>query len=218
MTTVPRRNNKRKSIKLTAEESSEPNKKPTQPSPYRCGWVGSDPLMIKYHDEEWGVPSYDDRYLFEMLILEGAQAGLSWKTILNKRENYREAFDNFDIDVIAHYDAKKVEELLSNPGIVRNKLKVNATIKNAQAAQEIIKEFGSLSNYFWGFVNNTPIDNNGITHHSQIPITTPVSDTLSKDLKKRGFKFTGSTIIYAFMQAVGMTNDHEVECIQRSAK
>ena len=177
----------------------------------RCEWHGSDPLYVKYHDKEWGVPVHNDRLLFEFLILEGAQAGLSWSTILKKRENYRKAFDKFDYKKIAKYSSKKVKELLNNEGIVRNKLKINATILNAQKFIEIQKEFGSFDKYLWSFVNHKPIKNKFKTL-KEIPASTEISDKLSKDLKDRGFKFVGTTIIYAFMQAVGMVNDHIVSC------
>ncbi len=179
----------------------------------RCSWANHDQLNIDYHDKEWGVPVHDDRLLFEMLILEGAQAGLSWTTILKKRESYRSAFDNFDATKIAQYDQKKIDELLQNPGIVRNKLKVNAAIVNAKAFLEIQKEFGSFDAYIWSFVNGKPI-NNAWDSLSQIPASTTESDAMSKALKKRGFKFVGSTICYAFMQAVGMVNDHVVTCFR----
>jgi DNA-3-methyladenine glycosylase I len=177
----------------------------------RCGWVNQDPLYIDYHDHEWGVPVYDDRLLFEYLNLEGAQAGLSWYTILKKRENYRIAFDHFNAEKIIQYDEKKIEELLQNEGIVRNKLKVNAVKTNAKAYLEVIKEFGSFSHYIWSFVDGMPIQNH-FKDLSEVPATTEISDKLSKDLKKRGFKFVGSTICYAFMQAVGMVNDHIETC------
>ncbi len=177
----------------------------------RCGWSTNDPLYIKYHDEEWGVPVHDDRKLFEMLILEGAQAGLSWITILRKRENYRKAFNNFDARKIAKYDSKKVKQLLQNEGIVRNRLKIAAAIRNAKCFLEIQKEFGSFDRYIWQFVNGKPIINNRKSL-KDIPPMTKESDAMSKDLKKRGFKFVGSTICYAFMQAVGMVNDHVENC------
>lgn len=166
---------------------------------------------MEYHDHEWGVPVYDDRLLFEYLNLEGAQAGLSWYTILKKRENYRRAFDNFDAQIIIAYDDKKIEELLQNEGIVRNRLKVNAVIANAHAYLRVREEFGSFSSYLWSFVGGSPIINH---FHSmgEVPASTPISDKMSKDLKKRGFKFIGSTICYAFMQAVGMVNDHIETC------
>lgn len=180
----------------------------------RCGWVNQDPLYIEYHDKEWGVPVYDDRLLFEYLNLEGAQAGLSWYTILKKRENYREAFDQFDPDKIVEYDAQKIEELLNNPGIVRNRLKIQAVIANAKAFKRIVEEFGSFQTYIWSFVDGEPIVNH-FQEMKEVPASTERSDRLSKDLKKRGFKFVGSTICYAFMQAVGMVNDHIVTCCCR---
>jgi DNA-3-methyladenine glycosylase I len=181
----------------------------------RCGWSISDPLYIKYHDEEWGVPVHDDRKLFEMLILEGAQAGLSWITILKKRENYRKAFDRFSASKIAGYDARKKRELLSDAGIVRNRLKIEATISNAKAFLEIQKEFGSFDSYIWQFVGGKPRTNRRASL-KDIPPKTPESDAMSKDLKLRGFRFVGSTICYAFMQAVGMVNDHITPCFRRT--
>nr|WP_309099041.1 DNA-3-methyladenine glycosylase I [Fredinandcohnia onubensis] len=177
----------------------------------RCGWVNEDPLYINYHDHEWGVPVYDDRLLFEYLNLEGAQAGLSWYTILKKRENYRKAFDDFDPEKIVAYDEEKIEELLSNEGIVRNRLKVNAVVTNAKAFRKVVEEFGSFHTYIWSFVGGKPIKNHFKTL-SEVPTTTEISDKLSKDLKKRGFKFIGSTICYAFMQATGLVNDHIISC------
>ena len=177
----------------------------------RCGWVNQDPLYIDYHDHEWGVPVYDDRQLFEYLNLEGAQAGLSWYTILKKRANYREAFDNFEAEKIVHYNDRKIEELLNNKGIVRNKLKIHAVITNAKAFLKVVEEFGSFSTYIWSFVDGKPIQNH-FEDLSKVPATTCISDRLSKDLKKRGFKFVGTTICYAFMQAVGMVNDHVMTC------
>ncbi|MEH7222760.1 DNA-3-methyladenine glycosylase I [Bacillus sp. JJ1566] len=177
----------------------------------RCGWVNEDPLYMDYHDHEWGVPVHDDRLLFEYLNLEGAQAGLSWYTILKKRENYRKAFDNFDPEKIILYDEKKIEELLSNEGIVRNRLKVNAVVTNAIAFFRVVEEYGSFHTYIWSFVEGKPIKNHFKTLDA-VPATTEISDRLSKDLKKRGFKFVGSTICYAFMQATGMVNDHVVSC------
>ncbi|REE27769.1 DNA-3-methyladenine glycosylase I [Winogradskyella pacifica] len=179
----------------------------------RCGWCVGDPLYEAYHDEEWGVPVYDDARLFEFLILETFQAGLSWITVLKKRENFRKAFDNFDYKKIVNYDASKVEDLLQDAGIIRNKLKVNATISNAQAFMKIQEEFGSFSKYIWNFVDGTPIKNK-VKIYKEAPANTPLSDTISKDLKKRGFKFVGSTVIYAQMQATGMVNDHEVSCFR----
>jgi DNA-3-methyladenine glycosylase I len=179
----------------------------------RCQWAGNDPLYQKYHDEEWGLPVHDDRKLFEMLILEGAQAGLSWITILRKRENYRKAFSNFEAKKIAKYDSEKVEKLLLNDGIIRNKLKIASTIQNAKLFLEMQNEFGSFDKYIWQFVNGKPIKNNWKSL-KEIPSKTNESDAMSKDLKKRGFKFVGSTICYAFMQAVGMVNDHTVDCFR----
>lgn len=179
----------------------------------RCKWCLGADIYKKYHDEEWGVPVKDDDTLFEFLILEGAQAGLSWITILNKREGYKAAFDNFDYKKIAQYPEEKVEELMQNPDIVRNRLKIKSTITNAQKFMEVQKEFGSFSNYLWSFVHHQPIQNN-IKKLSDIPAKTELSDTISKDLLKRGFKFVGSTIIYAFLQAVGVVNDHVEDCFR----
>lgn len=182
------------------------------PDNCRCAWA-TDPLFHEYHDLEWGVPSHDDRHLFEMLILEGAQAGLSWSTILKKREGYRKAFENFDPAVVAEYDDAKAAELLADPGIVRNRLKVRATILNAQAFLRVQKEFGSFDEYLWRFVGGSPIQN-GWTALSQLPARTAESDAMSKDLLQRGFKFVGSTICYAYMQACGLVNDHTVDCFR----
>lgn len=179
-------------------------------TPARCPWPKTE-NDIAYHDNEWGVPLHDDRALFELLILEGAQAGLSWSTILNKRENYRRLFDRFDAKKIARYDDKKVASLLADPGIVRNRLKVAAAITNARAFLAVQKEFGSFDRYLWSFVGGNPIVNHWRSL-KEVPVRTPVSDALSKDLLKRGFKFVGTTIIYAFMQAAGMVNDHMVTC------
>lgn len=179
----------------------------------RCPWCGSDPLYVKYHDTEWGVPVYDDKILFEFLILESFQAGLSWITILRKRENFRKAFDDFDYKKIAKYPESKIQELLQNEGIIRNKLKVRAAVTNAQAFIEVQKQFGSFSNYIWGFVGGKPIKNT-LKSMSDAPATTALSNQLSKDLKKRGFKFMGSTVVYAHMQATGMVNDHLVDCFR----
>lgn len=179
----------------------------------RCAWVNDDPIYIDYHDKEWGVPIYDDRLLFEFLILEGMQAGLSWITILKKRENYRIAFDNFDAKKIVTYSQKKQDTLLLNPGIIRNKLKIQSIITNAKAFLALQQSHGSLKNYLWDFVDGKPIQNVWQTHQ-QIPAATPLSDKMSKDLKKQGFKFVGSTICYAFLQAVGMVNDHLVDCFR----
>ena len=178
----------------------------------RCEWVsGGNALYYDYHDKEWGVPVHDDQLLFEFLTLEGAQAGLSWATVLNKREGYRELFDNFDIEKVAQYDQNKIEALLQNPAIIRNKLKVNSTINNARLILEVQKEFGSFDAYIWQFVGEVTIQNKW-KDMSEVPASTAVSDTMSKDLKKRGFKFIGTTICYAFMQATGMVNDHSTDC------
>ena len=177
----------------------------------RCRWPGNDELMIAYHDEEWGVPVHDDRKLFEFLVLDAFQAGLSWSTILNKRENFRQAFDNFDATRIAGYKKRKIAQLLADAGIVRNRLKVHATISNAAAFLQVQKEFGAFDAYVWGLVGGEPRQNSWNTL-KQIPANTPDSDRMSQDLKDRGFKFVGSTICYAFMQAAGMVNDHEVGC------
>lgn len=178
----------------------------------RCGWAKNE-LAIKYHDEEWGVPQHDDRILFEFLILEGAQAGLSWDTVLKKRESYRAAFDNFDAAKIAAYDERKRTELLANEGIIRNRLKINSAVRNAKAFLEIQKEFGSFDKYIWNFVDGKPVVNSW-KDLSEVPAKTEISDAMSKDLKKRGFNFVGSTIMYAFMQATGMVNDHVVSCFR----
>ena len=177
----------------------------------RCGWAGNDPLYQKYHDTEWGVPFHDDRKLFEMLILEGAQAGLSWIIVLRKRENYRKAFDNFDAKKIAKYDEQKIKKLLANEGIIRNRLKIEAAIQNAKAFLVVQKEFGSFDKYIWQFVGGKSIVNRRKSL-KDIPPTTKESDAISKDLKQRGFKFVGSTICYAFMQACGLVNDHIASC------
>ncbi|MDT0553522.1 DNA-3-methyladenine glycosylase I [Urechidicola vernalis] len=179
----------------------------------RCKWAGTDPLYVAYHDTEWGVPIYDDASLFEFLILETMQAGLSWITVLKKRENFRKAFDNFDYRKIAKYDNKKYESLLLDAGIIRNKLKLKATISNAIAFMNVQKEFGSFSTYIWGFVDGKPIKNKWDSNN-QVPANTELSDKISKDLKKRGFKFVGTTVIYAHMQATGMVNDHTTECFR----
>jgi len=179
----------------------------------RCEWVGEDPLSLSYHDKEWGVPEHDDLKLFEFLILEGAQAGLSWITVLRKRENYRKAFDNFNPGKVSEYDEKKLRELLSNEGIIRNRLKIEAAIQNAQAFLAVQEEFGSFDAYSWQFVDGKP-KINAWKKMEEIPSKTPESDAMSKDLKKRGFKFVGPTICYAHMQAVGMVNDHTVDCFR----
>ncbi len=182
----------------------------------RCAWSGTDPLYVKYHDEEWGVPlKGDDNALFERICLEGAQAGLSWITILRKRENYRAAFDGFDPAVVARYDEAKVAELLANPGIVRNRLKISSTINNAQKFLDVQREFGSFSDYLWGYVDGQPIHNHWQSL-SEIPAETELSKRISKDLLKRGFKFVGSTICYAMLQATGLVNDHTVDCFRHA--
>ncbi|WP_212002781.1 DNA-3-methyladenine glycosylase I [Chitinophaga sp. HK235] len=180
----------------------------------RCGWSLKDQLYKDYHDNEWGKPSHDDRHLFELLCLEGAQAGLSWHTVLVKRENYRKAFDNWDAKKVARYDEKKVAKLLENEGIIRNKLKINSVISNAKAFLAVQQEFGSFDHYIWSFVKHQPIVNNFKTMQ-EVPAKTAISDAMSKDLLKRGFKFVGSTICYAYMQATGMVNDHVTTCWTR---
>ena len=180
---------------------------------HSCAWAGDDPLMRRYHDEEWGVPVHDDQRLFEFLTLEGAQAGLSWSTILKKRENYREVFAGFDPAPVARFDARRRAVLMKNPGIVRNRLKIESTVTNAKALLTVREEFGSFDRYVWGFVDGKPIQNRR-TKLRDLPAFTRESDALSKDLRKRGFRFVGSTIMYAFMQAVGMVNDHEVSCFR----
>jgi len=179
----------------------------------RCDWATGDTLYIDYHDKEWGVPVHDDRRLFEFLILEGAQAGLSWLTILKKREHYRRALDGFDAERIAQYDADKIQELIKDPGIVRNRLKLEATVTNAKAFLHVQREFGSFDRYIWQFVDGEPIKNQWKSVH-EIPARSDISDRMSRDLKARGFKFAGTTICYAFMQAVGMVNDHIANCFR----
>ena len=181
--------------------------------PIRCKWAGIAPLYVRYHDTEWGVPLHDDKKLFEFLVLEGAQAGLSWLTILKKRENYRNAFDNFDIAEISAYGSARVAALLCDPGIVRNRLKIEATVQNARAFQKVQTEFGRFDNYIWRFVEGRPVRNRWKTE-ARVPAQTPESIAMSKDLKRRGFRFVGPTICYAFMQAVGMVNDHVVNCFR----
>jgi DNA-3-methyladenine glycosylase I len=196
-----------------------PSRRPARPDrgeqPVRCPWAEAE-LQHEYHDTEWGVPSHDDRHLFEMIILEGAQAGLSWATILNRRETYREAYGNFDPSAVARYDERKKARLLLNPGIIRNRLKVEASVLNARAFLAVQEEFGSFDRYLWGLVNGQPI-RNAWTSQIQVPARTPVSDALSRDLKQRGFKFVGTTICYAFMQATGMVNDHLTTCPRHAA-
>lgn len=181
----------------------------------RCSWAGNDPDYIAYHDTEWGVPVHDDRSLFEFLVLEGAQAGLSWQTILRKRENYRRAFADFDPAIVAAYDADKIEELLADSGLVRNRLKINSAVRNARAFLSIQDEFGSFDHYIWGFVGGRPIVNRWESLR-QVPAETAESRTISRDLKIRGFNFVGPTIIYAYMQAVGLVNDHLVSCFRHA--
>jgi DNA-3-methyladenine glycosylase I len=184
-----------------------------EPDVVRCPWAGNDPLYQAYHDREWGVPVHDDRLLFEFLILEGAQAGLSWITILRKRENYRAAFAGFDPATVARFDEKKVAELLADPGIVRNRLKVESTISNARAFLKVQEEFGSFASYQWGFVDGKPVMN-AWKSMKDVPASTQASDAMSRDLKRRGFRFVGTTICYSHMQAVGMVNDHIVDCFR----
>lgn len=182
----------------------------------RCGWVTSDPIYIDYHDHEWGVPVHDDPTLFEFLILETFQAGLSWLTVLRKRDNFRKAFDGFDVRKVAAYDDDRIAELLQDPGIIRNRLKVQAAVTNAQAFIRVQDEFGSFSKYIWAFVGHTPIQSH-FASIKQLPASTPLAETISRDLKKRGFKFVGPTVIYAHMQATGMVNDHTMDCFVRHA-
>ncbi len=182
---------------------------------HRCGWVGTEPIYIKYHDEEWGVPVRDDAKMFEFLLLETFQAGLSWITILKKRGNFREAFDNFNYQKIAKYDESKIEELMNNAGIIRNRQKIKAAVNNANCYQEVQKELGSFCSYLWDFVDGKPIQNEWKTF-KDAPAKTELSDRIAKDLKKRGFKFVGSTTIYAHLQAAGLVNDHEIRCFRNS--
>jgi DNA-3-methyladenine glycosylase I len=178
----------------------------------RCEWAGKNEIMSKYHDEEWGKPLHDDQKLFEFLILEGMQAGLSWLTILRKREAFREAYENFDVRKVAAFDQQKVDELMANAGIIRNRLKIEASINNARRFLEVAEEFGSFDRYIWGFVNHQPIVNHWQKSSSEMPARTELSDLISSDLKKRGFKFVGSTVVYSHMQATGMVNDHYPYC------
>jgi len=182
----------------------------------RCGWVGDDPLYIAYHDDEWCVPVHDDKVLFEFLILEGAQAGLSWITILRKRENYRIAFDNFDFEKIASYDEEKIVGLKNNVGIIRNLLKIKSAVKNANAFIKIREEFGTFDKYIWGFVDNKPIINNW-EKYQDTPVSTKLSTEISKDLKKRGFSFIGPVICYSYLQAIGIIDDHTVDCFRKKS-
>jgi DNA-3-methyladenine glycosylase I len=186
-----------------------------KPMTTRCAWASSDPLYTTYHDLEWGVPAHDDRHLFEMLILEGAQAGLSWITILKKRDNYRQAFDNFEAQVVAGYDERKIEALLTNPGIVRNRRKIEAAVQNARAFLAIQQEFGAFDAYLWRFVGGQPQQNHWHAL-TELPAQTAESEALSKDLRRRGFNFVGPTICYAFMQAVGLVNDHVIDCFRHA--
>ena len=179
----------------------------------RCQWCQGDELYMRYHDEEWGVPLHEDRKLFEFIVLEGAQAGLSWITVLRKRQAYKQAFDNFDFNEVAGYGERKIKNLLNNPGIIRNELKIRSAVRNAKAFIEIRKEFGTFNNYIWRFVDGEPIQNHW-KKLSQLPAKTPLSDKISKDLKQRGFNFVGSTITYAHMQATGMVNDHTTDCFR----
>jgi DNA-3-methyladenine glycosylase I len=179
----------------------------------RCSWVTKDQIYLDYHDKEWAVPVHDDNKLFEYLILEGAQAGLSWLTVLKKRDNYRKLYDNFDPRIIANYDENKKQQLMENPGIIRNRLKIEASILNAKAFLKLQEEFGSFKNYIWAFVDNKPIKNS-FKELKDLPSSTAISDKISKDLKDRSFKFIGSTIIYSFMQAIGMVNDHSIDCFR----
>lgn len=188
---------------LTARELAKP----------RCVWPGTDPLYVRYHDEEWGVPVHDDQKLFEFLILEGAQAGLSWITVLRRREGYRKAFADFNAEKVARFTPAKIEKLLQDPGIIRNHAKVESAVKNAQAFLKIQKEFGSFAKYQWRFVDGKPVQGRR-SARNKVPATSPISDSFSKDLKSRGFSFVGSTIMYAHMQAVGMVNDHLVTCFR----
>lgn len=179
----------------------------------RCGWVSDDPIYVIYHDEEWGVPVYDDQRLFEFLILETFQAGLSWITVLRKRENFRAAFEHFDVKKVAAFDDEKIASLMQDPGIIRNGAKIRAAVSNAQAFIQVQKEFGSFSKYIWGFVNGKP-QQNSLQSLKDIPAKTELAEAISKDLKKRGFKFVGPTVVYAHMQATGMVNDHVVDCFR----
>lgn len=181
----------------------------------RCDWAGTDPLYVVYHDEEWGVPVHDDRTLFEFLVLEGAQAGLSWITILRKREAYREAFDNFDTRIVARYDEKKIGQLLGNKGIIRNRRKLESAVRNAGQFLEVQEKYGSFNAYIWNFVDGTPIQNSW-KNVSELPPYTSLGERISKDLKKQGFNFVGPTIVYSFMQAVGMVNDHITACFRHA--
>ena len=183
------------------------------PAPVRCIWCLGDELYLSYHDEEWGAPLHDDQKLFEFLVLEGAQAGLSWITVLKKRPAYQQAFDNFDFTRVAEYDERKIRNLLHNPGIIRNELKIRSAVRNARAFLRVREEFGAFDKYIWGFVNGWPIQN-AWRHNAEIPAQTPLSNKISKDMKRRGFNFVGPTIVYAHMQATGMVNDHTTDCFR----
>ena len=200
---------------MTNDKSLSSSAKLPKPSKIRCPWAG-DEQSIAYHDLEWGVPVHDDQRLFEFLILEGAQAGLSWSTILKKRQNYRQAFDQFDPAIVATYNQKKRDSLMGDAGIVRNRLKIESAIDNAKSFLNVQQEFGSFDEYIWAFVDGQPIQNSWLSM-KDVPASTPVSDTISKDLKRRGFRFVGTTICYAFMQAVGMVNDHLTDCHRHTA-
>ena len=202
-------------IRILVTHSNEEEMKSMVNKKNRCVWVSDDPTYIDYHDNEWGVPIYDDRLLFEYLILEGAQAGLSWITVLKKRDNYRLSFDHFDAEKIAKYNTAKCEALMANPGIIRHRLKIQSVVTNAQAYLAVKQAFPSFADYIWQFVDGKPICNKWKTHQ-HVPTSTPISDRLSKDLKKRGFKFVGTTICYSFMQAVGMVNDHVTSCFRHT--
>ena len=207
---LPRRSSKEGGV---TKASTPRAKGPTKVAKKRCGWSTNDPLYVRYHDEEWGRPQHDDQMLFEMLILEGAQAGLSWITILRKRESYRKAFAGFDPKKVARFDAKKEAALMQDEGIVRNRLKISSTVTNARAFLDVQKEFGTFDRYIWSFVGGKPLKNKRRTL-GDVPARTPESDAMSKDLKKRGFRFVGSTICYAFMQACGLVDDHVAECFR----
>jgi DNA-3-methyladenine glycosylase I len=202
---VPRTDNARQAVRTPAARVT------------RCGWAGDDPLMVAYHDHEWGVPSHDDRHLFEMLILEGAQAGLSWTTILRKRDGYRDAFEGFDVERVARFTPARIERLLKNPAIVRNRAKVQSVVLNARAVLAICDEFGSLDRYLWSFTGGRPVVNQW-QDYRDAPATSAESDAMSKALKARGCKFVGSTICYAFMQATGMVDDHQRDCWRRRSR
>lgn len=196
---------------MTASAKTQLSK--TKDNQSKCEWCLGDPLYESYHDNEWGVPCFNDQTLFEFLVLESAQAGLSWITILRKRENYRQVFDNFDVETIAQFDQKKVDQLLQNPGIIRNKLKIHSTISNAKLYLTLQQQHGSFANYLWAFVDGKPIQNKWV-NFSEVPAFTPLAETISKDMKKKGFKFFGKTICYAYMQAIGMVNDHTTSCFR----